>query len=73
MLIFDTICALATPPYKSALALIRLSGPKSISVISNMIKMNAKTLIPNHSYFVHLYADKKDNSSFIDEAMLTFY
>lgn len=73
MLIFDTICALATPPYKSALALIRLSGPKSIDVISNMIKMNAKTLIPNHSYFVHLYKDKKDKESLIDEAVMTFY
>lgn len=73
MLIFDTICALATPPYKSALALIRLSGPKSIDVISKMIKMNAKTLIPNHSYFVHLYNDKKDKDSLIDEAVMTFY
>ena len=73
MLIFDTICALATPPYKSALALVRLSGPKSLDVISHMIKMNAKTLIPNHSYFVHLYKDKKDKDTLIDEAVMTFY
>lgn len=73
MLIFDTICALATPPYKSALALIRLSGPKCLNVISGMLKMNVKTLIPNHTFFSHIYRDKKDPSSLIDEAMLTYY
>lgn len=73
MLIFDTICALATPPYKSALALVRLSGPKALDVISRMVKMNAKTLIPNHSYFLHLYQDKKNPETMIDEAVMTYY
>lgn len=73
MLIFDTICALATPPYKSALALVRLSGPKALEVISRMVKMNAKTLIPNHSYFLHLYQDKKNPETLIDEAVMTYY
>lgn len=73
MLIFDTICALATPPYKSALAIVRLSGPKALDVVSNMIRRNAKTLIPNHSYFIHLYNDRKDKTSLIDEAVMTFY
>ena len=73
MLIFDTICALATPPYKSALAIVRLSGPKSLDVISYMVKTNTKTLIPNHSYFIHLYRDKKDKDSLIDEAVMTYY
>lgn len=73
MLIFDTICALATPPYKSALALVRLSGPKALDIISRMVKMNAKTLIPNHSYFLHLYQDKKNPETLIDEAVMTYY
>jgi tRNA U34 5-carboxymethylaminomethyl modifying GTPase MnmE/TrmE len=28
----DTICALATPPGTSAIAIIRLSGPQSFSI-----------------------------------------
>ncbi len=73
MLIFDTICALATPPYKSALAIVRLSGPKALDVVSYLIKKNPKTLIPNHSYFLHLYSDKKNDDTLIDEAVMTFY
>lgn len=73
MLIFDTICALATPPYKSALALIRLSGPKALEILSPLVKCDVKTLIPNHAYFMRLYKNKKNPSSLIDEVVLTFY
>ncbi len=73
MLVFDTICALSTPPYRSALAIIRLSGPKSLDILSNIIKKNITEIEPNKSYFVKLYKDKSDASSLIDEAVITFY
>ncbi|MBL4818436.1 MAG: tRNA uridine-5-carboxymethylaminomethyl(34) synthesis GTPase MnmE [Deltaproteobacteria bacterium] len=34
----DTICALATPPGQSALAIIRVSGPDSLSVLHKVFK-----------------------------------
>ncbi len=73
MLIFDTICALATPPYPSALALIRLSGEKTLDILSHIIKKDVTTLEPNRSYFVKIYPDKEKESDPIDEVVLTFY
>lgn len=72
MLVFDTIVALATPPYKSALALIRLSGEKTLDILSHLIKRDVSLLQPNHSYFVKLYKDE-NKTEVIDEAVITFY
>ncbi len=73
MLVFDTICALATAPYKSALAIIRLSGPKTRDVLSHVIKKDTDKLEPNHAYFFHLYEDKDHPFKVIDEAVVVFY
>ncbi len=73
MLIFDTICALSTPPYKSALAVVRLSGKKSLEILSHIIKKDVKEIEPNKAYFAKLYKDKNEIESFIDEAVITFY
>ncbi|MFA6830507.1 MAG: tRNA uridine-5-carboxymethylaminomethyl(34) synthesis GTPase MnmE [Bacilli bacterium] len=73
MLIFDTIVALSTPPYKSALAIVRLSGPKSLEIISHMIKKDVSSLQPNHCYFLNIYKDKDNKDSLIDEIVLSFF
>ncbi len=73
MLVFDTICALSTPPYKAALATIRLSGSKTLEILSHIIKKDVTTLKPNQSYFVKLYTDKNNPVEVIDEALITFY
>lgn len=73
MLVFDTICALATPPYKSALAIVRLSGNKTLEILSHIIKKDVSTIKPNVSYFVKLYQDKDNPIDMIDEAVITFY
>lgn len=73
MLIFDTICALATPPSKAALALIRLSGPKTYDILSKMIHRDVTKLEANHAYFVKLYEDKENPDTFIDEAVIVTY
>ncbi len=69
MLIFDTICALSTPPYKSALATIRLSGPKTKEVLSHIIKKDVNTLEPNKAYFVKIWND----GEVVDEVVMTYY
>lgn len=73
MLIFDTICALSTPPYKSALAIVRMSGDKSLNILSNIIKRDVSSLKPNYSFYSKIFEDKKDDISLIDEAVITFY
>lgn len=73
MLVFDTICALATPPYKSALSIVRLSGDKSLSILSNMIKKDVNDIKSNTSFFAKLYKDKNDLSTLIDECVITIY
>lgn len=72
MLIFDTIAALSTPPYKSALAIVRLSGPKAEEILLHLIKKKKENLIPNQSFFARLYKDE-EHTQLIDEAMVTFY
>lgn len=73
MLIFDTICALATARYKSALAIVRLSGDKTFDILSKMIKRDVSKLEGNSSYFCKIYKDKDDPASLIDECVITVY
>lgn len=73
MLIFDTICALSTPPYKGALAVIRLSGNKAKEILTHITRRDVSRLVPNQSYFTKLYKDKENLSTFIDEAVMTYY
>ena len=73
MLVFDTICALATPPYRSALALIRLSGPKAFEVLSKMTRRNVSKLLMDHAYLTKIYARKEDEKTYIDECLMVIY
>ena len=73
MLIFDTICALSTAPYKSALATVRLSGDKTLDILSHIIRKDVSELLPNHAYFVKVYKDKNITDNPIDECVITFY
>jgi tRNA modification GTPase len=73
MLVFDTICALSTAPYKSALAIVRLSGPKSLEILSHLTKRDVSKFIPNQSVFTRLYLDKDHPTEMIDEAVVTYY
>lgn len=66
---FDTIIALATPPLKSALAIIRLSGTDCFKIVSNFFdkditKINKKTI---------LVGDIKDNDEVIDNVVCLVY
>ena len=69
MLVFDTICALATANYKSALAIIRLSGNHALDILKVITKKNLSNLKPNSSSFMKLY----DEDELIDEAIVTYF
>lgn len=68
-MINDTIVALATPNMKSALSLIRVSGPESIAVVNEIFsrdlsKMAANTI--NYGYII-------ENNQKIDEVLVSVF
>ena len=69
----DTIVALATPRMTSALAIIRLSGSKTLSILEHIQKKKAENIIPNQSFFANIYEDISTKEKPIDQAIITFY
>ncbi len=67
---FDTIVALATAPIKSALALIRVSGPKSAEILEKVFQTKYE-LKPNYVRYGKII-DPRTNE-IIDEVMATFF
>lgn len=70
----DTICALATPHGMGAIAMVRISGPKTFPVVSSLLHRNGKPMetnkiTPNRAYFGQLI----NNNELLDEAVVTFF
>ena len=66
---FETIVALATPPLKSALAIVRLSGDDCFKIVS---KVFSKEIKPTNDKEVH-YGFVQDNGKQIDQVVLLSY
>jgi len=66
---FETIVALATPPMRSALAIVRLSGEDCFKVVSNFFSSDINNVNTNgiHHGFV------LDNKEIVDEVVLLTY
>ena len=66
----DTIVALATAPGLGAIAVIRLSGPKAIEIVSAVFSKKSIASAPTHT--VH-YGKLMDGGIVIDEVVVTIY
>ena len=66
---FETIVALATPPLKSALAIVRLSGDDCFFIVSKFFSKNLENTQKNS--ILHGYI--KDGDDLIDEVVLLAY
>ena len=66
----DTIVALATAPYTSAIGVKRLSGPKALDIINRIYE--AKDLHSGPSHSLHFGRLKLDDE-FIDEVLLSVF
>ncbi|WP_114751927.1 tRNA uridine-5-carboxymethylaminomethyl(34) synthesis GTPase MnmE [Pleomorphovibrio marinus] len=66
----DTIVALATPQGVGAIAVIRLSGPKAISIANEVFKGKNLELQPSHT--VH-FGTIKDGDRIIDEVLASLF
>ena len=70
----DTICAIATPHGMGAIAVVRISGPQSFSIVNQLFRQNDKPfdmgrLISHKAY----YGNIVDNGAMLDEVLVTFF
>ncbi|MFY8021206.1 MAG: tRNA uridine-5-carboxymethylaminomethyl(34) synthesis GTPase MnmE [Bacteroidia bacterium] len=66
----DTICALATPMGTGAIGVIRISGPKAISIVSDCFKGKNLNEVPSHT--LHL-GKMMDGKEIIDEVLAAVF
>jgi len=64
----DTICAPATPPVNSAIAIIRISGPLTHDVIKKLFPQQTD-FNERHAYYLSLF----DGNRIIDDVIIIFY
>ncbi len=65
-----TICALSTAPGMGAIALIRLSGPDAISILSQVAGKSYEQAESHSAHFVRL---KNNDGSVLDEVVVTIF
>ncbi len=65
---YDTICATATAPGKGAIAVIRLSGPDTLSVLNRVVPHTAGWQ-PRRQMFVEI----RDGKDILDKALVTYF
>ena len=72
MTLTDTIVALSTPPGVGALAIVRLSGPDAIAIVSQVFSRKNLAAQPGHT--LH-YGTLTDNASgqIVDEVVVSLY
>ncbi len=73
MRIHDTIVALATPSGAGAIAVIRVSGPEAINIVSSSFTAkNKKSLMKQSSHTLHL-GNLIDGERVIDEVLVSIF
>ena len=70
----DTICAIATPHGMGAIAIVRVSGPEAIPVVSQLFIQSGKPfdkekMVSHRAYYGHIV----DHCDILDEVLVTFY
>jgi tRNA modification GTPase len=68
----DTIVAIATPPGRGGIGVVRLSGPEAVSIAQPMLRLShASELQPNRAHFGELIDPATRDR--IDEVVVTFF
>ncbi|HWN08820.1 MAG TPA: tRNA uridine-5-carboxymethylaminomethyl(34) synthesis GTPase MnmE [Pyrinomonadaceae bacterium] len=67
----DTIVAVATPPGRSAIGVIRLSGPGSVDVLRSLIRDQEFTPNPNHTVLKKIIVG--DGGEVLDYALVSYF
>ncbi|MCB2220081.1 MAG: tRNA uridine-5-carboxymethylaminomethyl(34) synthesis GTPase MnmE [Bacteroidetes bacterium] len=70
----DTICALATPPGTSAIAIIRISGPETFTICDSIFKSQKTDFsCKNESSHTLHFGEIKDHENTIDEVLISIF
>ena len=64
----DTICALATPPGRGALSVIRISGPEAVKKVRLFVRL--PKILETHRAYVRIF--REENIS-LDQVVLTYF
>jgi len=67
----DTIVAVSTPPGRSAIAVVRLSGPQSLAILRVLVQEEQFAPEPNRVTLKKLLAESSPD--LIDEALVTYF
>lgn len=67
----DTIVAVATPPGRSAIGVVRLSGPQSLDILRSLIQESQLTFQPNQVVLKKLRAT--ESREILDEGLVTYF
>jgi len=65
----DTICALATPLQKGAIAIVRISGEDAFNVAEKLTHIPQEKMEANTIKYAHLYKDGEQ----VDEILISFF
>ena len=68
----DTIAAIATPPGRGGVAIIRLSGPKALKIGMNMSR-RTQQLTPRVAHYGAFYAADERDNLLIDTGLLLYF
>jgi tRNA modification GTPase len=71
-MIVDTIAAIATPPGRGGVAIIRLSGPKALEIGMNMSR-RTQQLVPRKTHYGAFYAADERDTLLIDTGLLLYF
>jgi tRNA modification GTPase len=66
----DTIVAVATTPGRSAIGIIRLSGPESLKVLRSLVKDDVFVPQPNHVYLKQVV---RESGEPLDSTLVTYF
>lgn len=67
----DTIVALSTPPGRSGIGIIRLSGARSLEIVRVLVQNEQFTPEPNHARLQTVY-DSESNDA-LDRSLITYF
>jgi len=69
----DTICALATPSGSGAIAVIRISGPKSLEITDKIFKSGRKDSLKNAEGYSVRYGSIFNEEGIVDQVLVTIF
>ena len=71
----DDICALATPVGRSAVAVVRLSGPQARTILSGLCIQLPLNILTHKAYLTYVFSAPQNNlpPEKIDQALVTYF